>query len=246
MCEDAELLARLVELEADVCYQKPSADHDPEFRHEPGRVPVLLSAPHGAVHTRRGQVKPEDEYTAGLCRLVAERTGAHALYARRRSRTDPNWYRDVPYKRCLERIVTQAGICFVLDLHAANVRRDFGIALGTMRGASCPQHRRRIIQVLEAHGTRRDGSGLGRLDVDRQFTARGLRDQETITRYAWERLQIPAAQFELHPGLRIVERREDASYEPPFRGDPERICWAVQALSEIVGLVSDGRRTADL
>jgi hypothetical protein len=230
----SRLIERLIALEADVRYQEPARDGEAEFRHVPGRTPVLLSAPHGAVHTRRGKLKEEDEYSAAMARLVAELTGAHALYARRRSDTDPNWYRGVPYKACLRRAVAGGQVRFVLDLHAAAPSRDFGIALGTIQGQSCPRHRQGIVDLLERGGFRRDGQGLDRLDVDQAFTARGLRGQETVTRYAWETLGLPAAQFEFHPCLRVAERRPDATSPRPYRGDPGRIARAVGALADLI------------
>jgi len=229
-----ELLERLVELEADVRYQERARDGASRLGHLPGTTPVLLSAPHGAVHTRHGETKEEEEFTAALACLVARRTGAHALYARRRSPTDPNWYADVPYKRRLRRIVSQAGVRFVFDVHGMAPNRPFGIALGTMEGQSCPGQRAEIIQQLGACGFRPDAAFPDRLDVDETFTARGLDGQETVTRFVSQRLDVPAAQIELHPLLRVVERREDATLPRPFHGDPERIERIVEALVLLV------------
>ncbi len=237
----SNVLERLVELEADVLYQEPPAEGERRIGRVKGTTPVLLSAPHGAVHTRRGEPKEEEEFTAALACLVAELTDAHALTLRRRSPTDPNWERDVPYKRLLRRIVARERIAFVLDIHGTAPDRDFGVALGTMKGRSCPQHREMIIRRLEDHGFRREGDDLDdrdRLDVDGTFTAGGLKEQETVTRFAWERLGVPSAQLELHPSLRVVERREDATLPRPFHGDPERIRRVVAALVEIV--LADG------
>jgi len=233
----SNVLERLVELEADVLYQEPAADGERRIGCVEGTTPVLLSSPHGAVHTRRGEPKEEEEFTAALACLVAELTGAHALSTRRRSPTDPNWEQDVPYKRLLRRIVAREGIAFVLDIHGTAPDRDFGVALGTMNGRSCPRRREMIIRRLEERGFRREGDDLDdrdRLDVDGTFTAGGLSEQETITRFAWERLGVPSAQLELHPSLRVVERRADATLPRPFHGDPERIHRIVAALVEIV------------
>ena len=228
------LLERMVALEADVRYQELPSKGEAAFGYVPGQIPILLSAPHGAVHTRQGQLKEEDEYTAGMAFLVAELTGAHALYARRRSNTDPNWYPAVPYKRRLEQAVRERDIRLVLDLHAAAATRDFGIALGTMRGRSCPEQRDAIIRTLERGGFTQGGRVLDRLDVDETFTAFGKKGQETITRYAWERLRVPAAQLEFHSYLRVVERRPDATSKEPFRGDPDRIERAIRVLVDLV------------
>ncbi len=122
----------------------------------------------------------------------------------------------------------------MLDLHGAAGTRDFGIALGTMKGASCPAQRDVLISILERHGFSRDASGLDRLDVDHTFTGRGRKGQETIIGYAWGKLGVPAAQFELHPRLRVVERRKDATLAQSFRGDARRIEQTINALTAIV------------
>ena len=230
----AALLARLKELESDVRYQECPKDDEPEFQYVPGEVPILISAPHGAVHTRAGKLKEEDEFTAGIARLVAELTNTHVLYARRISGTDPNWDSDAPYKERLRKIVEDAKIRFVLDLHGASARWKFGIALGTMNGDSCPDHHEQIIQRLENCGFGANGSGLDRLDVDNEFTGKGMPDQNTVIRFAWEELGTPAAQVELHASLRIVERRSDASQEQPFEGEASKIEKVICALAGLV------------
>lgn len=230
----SDLLERLLELEADVLYQEPAPDVASRIGRVSGPVPVLLSAPHGAVHTRRGQAKEEEEFTAAIACHVADMTGAHALYARRRSPTDPNWYRGVPYKKRLREMLEETGLRFVLDLHGMAPDRSVGLALGTMKGESCPEQRDRILEHLKARGFRPDAPFPDRLDVDVTFTGIGVREQETITSFVSQRLGIPAAQLELHPLLRVVERREDASLPGPFHGDPDCISRIVEALVHLV------------
>lgn len=229
------LLERLVELEGDVRYREPPGDDASQFGFVSGTTPVLLSAPHGAVHERRGTVKEEEEFTAGLACLVSEMMDAHALYLRRRSSGDPNWYRNDPYKRRLQEIVEGHRIRFVIDIHGSSPTRPFGIALGTRQRASCPKQRDEILHTLAACGFRVDAAFPDRLDVDEAFTGRGVDGQETITGFVSSRLELPAAQFELHPLLRVVERREEATLPRPFHGDPERIERVVKALVLLVG-----------
>jgi hypothetical protein len=235
----SELLHRLSELENDVRYQGFAEDEAEDFAYLSGRVPVLLSAPHGTVHTRLGKPKQEDEYTSGFAKLIAELTDVHVIYTRYRSLTDPNWYPDAPYKKVLQQVIEREDIRFVLDIHGVAEHRKFGIALGTLRGKSCPQHREVIIHHLERFGFRQDADEvLHRLDLDRSFTAKGIKGQETITRFVYERLAVPAAQFELHPSLRIVERRPEATEPEPFRGVPELIEAAVNAFITLVQKLS--------
>ena len=134
----------------------------------------------------------------------------------------------------MKEIVEGSGVRFVLDLHGASVWWRFGIALGTMSGESCPAQRDAIIRVLEQHGFRRDGSRLDRLDVDGEFTGKGREGQETVIRFAREKLCIPAAQFELHSALRIAKRRRDATAQHPFHGSPDKIRRVIQAFVALV------------
>ena len=235
-----DLLRRLTELEADVRYQEFANEGDRGFAYVPGGVPVLLSAPHGAVHTRLGNLKQEDEYTTGFVRLIAEKTDAHVICTRRKLDTDPNWHPDVPYKRLLRQVIKKQAIRFVLDIHGCAEHRDFGIALGTMNGESCPQQREVIIRMFEAHGFFQDAENpLYRFDVDRRFTAVGKEGQETVTRFVWETLGVSAAQFEIHPSLRIVDRRPDATEVQPFLGVPEMIEAAILAFVDLVRVLTD-------
>lgn len=230
----ADYLKRLIEHEEDVRYRTPAMNGDAEFKHASGRVPVLLSAPHGAAHTRNGHLKEEDEFTAAMVLLVSELTGAHALYARRRSDTDPNYYRDVPYKQYLAEIVRQHHIRFVIDVHGASERHGIGVALGTMGGQSCPNHYEMILKVLKELGFHTEAGHLQRLDVDHLFKGAGSEKQETITRYAWQSLGVPAAQFELNPHLRVVQTMPFASYSKPFYGHPEMIRRTVDLFVQLV------------
>ena len=215
-------------------YREGAEDADGRIGRVAGPVPVLLSAPHGAIHTRHGVWKEEEEFTAAMVCHAAELSGANALYARRRSPTDPNWYRDVPYKRRMKGIADEVGLAFVIDVHGTRPDRSFGIGLGTMEGRSCPEERDQIMTTLRAYGFHPDAAFPDRLDVDETFTGTGVDEQETVTAYVSQELGIPAAQFELHPLLRVVERREDASLPRPFHGDPERIKRVVEVLVALV------------
>ncbi len=228
------LLRQLVEFESGVQYQVLAKGRE-EFSYLPGRIPILISAPHGAVHMRGGRPKQEDEYTSGFARVVGEFSNAHVIYSHHMSRTDPNWYPNVPYKQRLQQILEEEEIRFVLDIHGVAEHRTFGIAIGTMRGESCPRHLGIIIQHLSSHGFKGDAQEpLRRVDVDHAFTAVGLRGQETITRFVWQKHRVPVAQFELHPLLRIVERRPDATERQPFQGNPEMIEAAIRAFVSLV------------
>lgn len=242
------ILARLAALEADVTYREPPAGDAFPFRHEPGRLPILLSAPHGAAHQRDGRYKEEDEYTAAFARLVAERTGAHVLYSYAQSDSDPNWDPESPYKTALRELVATHGICFVADIHGMSNRHKFGIAVGTMRGASCGRRREAlVIETLAAAGfvetTAQEAKEFPALRWDRfvvnhgRFT--GGMTSHTVTRFAAEDLGIHAVQFELCAGLRIVRRRGADKWPNDYRGDPAGIAQAVAMFERLVLALAD-------
>jgi hypothetical protein len=231
-------LTRLQSLEADVCYRTAPPAGELEYTFMPGRLPVLISAPHGAAHTRNGKIKVADEYTAGFARLVAERTGAGVLYTHHQSSTDPNYYRHAPYKEYLERLIKTTDVRFVLDIHGASPRRDFGIGLGTMCGQTCsPKQRELIIGTLTSHGFKENGHRLHRLDrLDLDITFPGGLKQHTVTHFVSQTLGVPAAQFELNAYLRTFKPVSDERGRI-FKGDPPRIYRAVNAFVALVEVI---------
>jgi hypothetical protein len=236
MCE---LLSRLQVLETEIYYRDPPPTGESEFTYMAGHLPVLLSAPHGAAHTRNGKIKIADRYTASFARLVAERTGAHVLYAHHKSNTDPNFDLYTPYKAYLKQVVRSARIKFVLDIHGAAPHRDFGIALGTMHGRAClPGQREIIIQTLIKYGFRHSGANLNRLDrLDLDDTFPGGEKQHTITHFVSQTLNVPAAQFELNAYLRALKPAADESGKT-FHSDPPRIQRTIEAFVALVKAIA--------
>lgn len=175
-------------LESETGYQTDPSSGKDSFLFLPGSLPVLLSAPHGAAHWRAARFKEEDEYTAGLVRLVGEIIGAHVICIHRRSSADPNADGDAPYKAALKEIVRQHNPRIVLDIHGCNPENGFAIALGRMKGASCPRHRPVILQVLHEQGFSESSTGLAGLNVDKKYPAMGEDSREPVTRFAWENL----------------------------------------------------------
>jgi hypothetical protein len=234
-----ELIRRLQTLETAIYHREPPPDGEPEFTYLRGHLPVLLSAPHGAAHTRNGQLKGSDQYSASFARLVAERTGAHVLYTHHKSNTDPNYHPNAPYKAYLKRLVETSDIRFVMDIHGAGPRRNFGIALGTIHGQTCSARQRLlIVQTLATHGFQTDNPTshrLDRLDLDETFP--GGEKQHTITRYVSQTLHISAAQFELNAHLRTFRPAQDG--HEPFNGDRQRLHRAIDAFVDLVRVLAD-------
>jgi hypothetical protein len=237
-----ELMGRLRTLETEIVYRDPPPAGKVEFTHLAGSLPILLSAPHGAAHIRNGRLKGEDEYTSSFARVVAERTGAHVLYTHHKSSTDPNYDQYAPYKAFLKWLVRSARIRFVIDIHGAAPRRNFGIALGTMHGRTCPPHQRQlIIDTLAAHGFKPGGAlhRLDRLDIDDTFP--GGEKQHTITQYVSQQLHISAAQFELNAYLRtLTPYHNGRGYF--FQADRVRLRRAINAFVELVQILATSEK----
>lgn len=236
MTDPDGLIGRLLAYEAEISYRLPPPVDELEFTYQGGQRPILFSAPHGAAHTRNGRIKGEDEYTAGLARLVAELSGAHTLYAHHLADTDPNYDPETPYKECLNWLVRAARIQFVVDIHGADPKRPFGLALGTIDGQSCPDQFDLIIRTLAEYGFTEDSpEPLDRLDVDQTFP--GGRKQHTVTAYVSQTLGVPAAQFEINARLRTVKNFKDGSSSRLFRGDLSRIMRTIKmfvALTQVL------------
>jgi len=234
------LLERLATLEADARYQEYAAGVEPEFAYSVGSIPILISAPHGAAHTRNGKYKGEDEYTAAFARLIGEESGAHRIYARRKSQTDPNAAEDAPYKDMVRQICRQNEIRFVIDLHGMRPQHEAGLELGTRDGKSCPEQKALILHSLRESGFTADSNEkLFRLRVDGQYSGNGSPTREPMVKFVSEKLRIPAAQFEINAWNRIVVRREDAAEkDKTFRGHPQMISQTVQALINLVNALT--------
>lgn len=234
-----QMLERLVALEDDILYQEYASEGDPEFLYVEGKLPILISAPHGAAHTRNGRYKGEDEYTAAFAQLIAEETGAHCIYARRKSKIDPNVAKDAPYKEKVREIAKEKNIRFVIDLHGMWQHHEAGIELGTRDGRSCPAQKELIVHSLKESGfTLENDDKFLRLRVDDKFSGNGSLTREPIVKFVSERLKIPAAQFEINAANRIVERRDDAAErDKSYRGNPEMIEKTVNAFIALVNVI---------
>ncbi len=238
---------QLDHLESDIRYHAPPDDGQPPYAHVLGTLPVLLSAPHGAAHRREDRYKDEDEYTAALARLLGKHTSAHVLYAWARSESDPNWDRRSPYKETLRSVVADHDIGFIIDIHGMSNRHKFGIAVGTMRGRSCPAQETLILKTLQEQGFQpsmaQEARTFDSLQWDRyvlnhgRFT--GGITSHTVTRFAAEELRIASVQFELCSSLRVVRRLSPGKQPPNFAGDPVAIAHTVATFERLVHVLAE-------
>jgi hypothetical protein len=183
-------------------YNKEGEDY---FEVLEGRIPVLLSAAHGAKHYRNGSFKEEDEYTASLAIKLGEITGAYVIFVKNRTREDPNYDIRARYKDNIKKLVTEEGMRFVADLHGANHNRNYKVNVGIidddLTKCSCPTLKPVIEDAFKGFQ-----QPLFNLDC---YTASSL---GTVTYFAKNTCKIEAAQFEINGRYRIIERKPDSSW----------------------------------
>lgn len=225
---------RTIEFEG-IQYSRESADY---FGIIEGRIPVLLSAPHGARHLRDGTWKGEDEYTSSLAIKLGELTGAHVIFVKNQTREDSNYILNTRYKDAIRKLVDERGIKFLADIHGADIGRDYKINIGIideedMGKCSCPRCKSIIEETL-----RNFQYPLFNLDA---FTAEL---PGTVTSFARHICGVEAAQFEINAQYRIVDRKPDstraiAGDEPVLRAKEERVLELVQCLEEMAVRINE-------
>jgi hypothetical protein len=185
----------------EIDYWKESNDY---YGFKKGKIPILISAPHGARHLRNGKWKEEDEYTASIAIKLADLTGAHAIYVKNATREDPNFDIECKYKEEIKKISKNYGIRFIADLHGAKLDRNFKISVGIINTdserCSCPTFKDLIQEAFSVF--QKDVFNLD------GFSASSL---GTITYFAKNTLELEAAQFEINARYRIVERKSDST-----------------------------------
>ena len=169
-----------------------------------GKIPVLVSAPHGAKHYRNGGFKEEDEYTGSLAIKLGEITGAYVIFVKNKTREDPNYDIRARYKDDIKKLVGEKKIRFVADLHGADHNRHYKVNVGIMDDditkCSCPSLKPVIEEAFKGFQ-----QPLFNLDL---YTASSL---GTVTYFVKNTCKIEAAQFEINGKYRIIERKPDSS-----------------------------------
>ncbi|WP_346838411.1 hypothetical protein [Microbulbifer sp. SAOS-129_SWC] len=165
----------------------PDADW---FKVVPGRIPVILTAPHATRPLREGNRRFSDGGgTAALALSVAELTGAYVIYTTHEGPSDPNYYDDNAFKRQLGRLIAEVRPRYVLDIHGSHPFRPYDIDLGTMGGRSLLGQQallRDLIASLEREGLQ-----------NISYNYFGAAKNRTITKFA-AGLGVPAIQVEVN------------------------------------------------
>lgn len=194
--ESMDAIAELRQIERDnIQVDVQSIDY---FGYMKGSIPVLISAPHGAKHyrAREKRWKAQDAYTSALAIKLGRLTGAHVIFTKNKTLEDPNSALTCRYKDFLAKVVKDNNIKFVMDIHGASAGKPFKLDVGVLDGrpgkSSCPTFKPIIERALQ---------DFDRGVFNKHFRAR---DPATITHFAWKRLKVESAQFEINAAYRNI------------------------------------------
>ncbi len=193
----------------------------PSFCLLPGRLPVVLSAPHAVRQPRAdasGARLPHrsEPYTGPLAIQLNRAAGAWAIYATRTAGRDPNHDAYSTYKRAgLRNVIARAAPRLVVDLHGTGCA-DFAVAVGTSPLARAGRASRLIDLAVDCLTARLDGAV--RVDPP-AFSAN---NPHTVTAHCWSNFGVPAIQLEI-----------SRAYRSP-RHHPERYARLFGALADLV------------
>jgi len=233
-------IQRLITIESCIHYGEPPPPTMPPFVCVEHDSPILVSAPHGTRAFRNNDKEvwhEEDEYTAGMALLLAERCKVSAIANIWRSdECDPNHHGEerCPYKKTMQDLVRRKKVRWVLDLHgAAEDSKDMYksvVAVGTRdkNSPSLPhEDRDHLKSLIESEF----GAGAVSLTA---FQAKG---EGTVTAFCQATLKIQAIQIEMKPSVRVPLRRTDASAfakHGPYEALPFSVFRMLYALEQFI------------
>lgn len=165
------------------------------FRFFPGKLPVLVSAPHAVRHYRQKKIKMSDEFTGSIVYFLNKLTDCHAIAATKLYGGDPNIDNPCIYKERIAEICGGEKVKLVLDIHGAAREQEFDVDLGMNNGKNF-LFRTRMLEMLE-HNFQL--FGLSRISHD-HFVASG---PNNVTNYVARELGIPAVQIEINKQYRV-------------------------------------------
>ncbi|MFD2442597.1 hypothetical protein ACFSO7_01105 [Bacillus sp. CGMCC 1.16607] len=154
-----------------------------------GKHNILISAPHAVNHIRENRVKKADIYTGTIASIVQLHTNAFCIYSNRISEEDPNYITGGQYKEAIKGICNQFGIDLILDIHGADLNREFDIDLGTIYGKSISNGKVDSIKNIF------NNNGINNVKVNEVFSAS---HPGTITYFSKNSLNVSAIQIEIN------------------------------------------------
>ena len=230
-----DLLMKIKEIESmKIQYDIESTDY---LAFKEGKIPILISAPHGARHWRNNNWKEEDEYTASIAIMLAELTNAHVIYVKNATREDPNYIEESRYKDKINEVVNKYGIKFILDLHGADKKNPFKVGVGIINRntnkCSCPTFKETMRGAFTGF-------------QEEVFNPPGFTAAHsgTITYFARNKLGIEAAQIEINAKFRIVARKSESAKakkgeEPDYMAKEKDVLELIRVIERLIIEIND-------
>ncbi len=175
--------------------KKVDPKQEEPFWVSPGKLPVLVSAPHAVRHYRQKKIKMSDQFTGSIVYLLNQLTGCHAIATTKLYGGDPNNDDRCIYKEKIAEICAEKKVKFVLDIHGAAREREFDVDLGTNSGKNLLAK----TWMLETLAHNFQEFGLTKISYD-YFAATG---SNTIANYVARELKIAAVQVEINKQYRV-------------------------------------------
>ena len=119
----------------------------------PGKIPILLSAPHSVKQVRNKEIKWEDALTGGIVEYLCDTTNTFGIIRTCNLNDDPNYNDDsisLQYKYEINNLINENNIIYLFDIHGCSNKYDFDIAIGTNNGnnLSCDKEEFNNIKTL--------------------------------------------------------------------------------------------------
>ncbi|MCK9415189.1 hypothetical protein M0Q97_00845 [Candidatus Dojkabacteria bacterium] len=163
-----------------------------------GKIKYLFSAPHPHLHRRPSLAKiykEHERYTDDIVRALCKETGCFGIYIKDQVDYDPNFNRrDNPYKKEIERLITENKIEKFVDIHGLSEERLVDVVIFyKTRFSNSIKLAGEISEKLNRGGLRGLNIQILRLPED---------GRETLTEFVVSNLRIPSVQVEIAKYLR--------------------------------------------
>lgn len=178
--------------------QKRKQNKEKSFEIINGSIPIILSAPHSVKQTRNGKIKEAEGETGAIVQILAEKTGAYAIYKTYNNNDDANYdiYNNL-YKEELKQIIESNNIKLLLDLHGAKYESNFDVEIGTDDGKNINDVK--LVEILKDSFNK---NGIKNVKENEKFKASTI---HTISKYISENTGISCVQIEIAGQFRYIE-----------------------------------------
>lgn len=174
----------------------PSEPGEDTIGRRKGRTPVVFVSAHGVPHWRGSAWKSREPFTASVAWQAAETADASSFVLQAVLAEDANYDRAGYVKAELAAFIERVRPALVIDVHGADVSREFDVAIGSRGGASL-LGRPELLETVRGALKER---GLRVLVVNQGLFAATF--PRTLCAYTSTALGVPALQIELNRDVR--------------------------------------------